>query len=285
MSDRQAVDLEAEYDNRGNVPEHPAIMAGWSRDASAYRKERALHCELGLSYGRHPRQIVDIFHPDAPDPARPLIVFIHGGYWRSLEPASFSHLAAGANARGFSVAMPGYRLCPEVALADIIEDLRTACLFLHARGATRIVAGGHSAGGHLVAAMAATDWTRYGPDISPALVRRGLAVSGLFDLTPLLATSVNQSLRLDEAAARAASPAFWPVPSGVHLEAWVGGTETSEYHRQSRLVVESWAAAGARTRFAEVPGANHFTAPAPLADPGSAMVAALVALADAAGKS
>ena len=284
MSHRQAADLEAEYDNRSNVPEHPAIMAGWSRDASAYRSARARHCELGLPYGPHSRQIVDIFHPDAPNPARPLIVFIHGGYWRSLEPASFSHLAAGANARGFSVAVPGYRLCPEVALADIIEDLRAACLFLHARHGARMVACGHSAGGHLAAAMAATDWTRYGPDVPPGLVRCGLAVSGIFDLTPLLATSVNQSLRLDEAAAKAASPAFWPVPARVHLEAWVGEAETSEYHRQSRLVAERWAAAGAHTRFAEVPGANHFTAPAPLADPGSAMVAALAGLADAAGK-
>lgn len=278
MSDGRAADLEAQYDNRANVPEHPAIMAGWARDAAAYRSARAPHCELGLPYGAHPRQTVDIFRPDHPDPTRPLIVFIHGGYWRSLDPASFSHLAAGANAAGFSVAIPGYRLCPEVAIADIVDDLRAACLFLHARHGSPFIACGHSAGGHLTAAMAATDWTRFGQDVPPALVRRGLAISGLFDLAPLLATSINGSLRLDEASAKAASPAFWPVPPGIRLEAWVGEAETAEYHRQSRLVVERWAAAGASTRCQVIPDANHFTAPAPLADPGSAMVAALVRL-------
>jgi arylformamidase len=284
MSDEQRADLEAQYDNRANVPEHPAIMAGWARDAAAYRSVRAGHCDLSLPYGAHPRQTVDLFHPDRPDPRRALILFIHGGYWRSLDPSSFSHLAAGANAAGFSVAMPGYRLCPEVTVADIIEDLRAACLFLHARHRTPLVACGHSAGGHLAAAMAATDWARFGPDVPPALVRYGLAISGLFDLAPLLLTSVNDSLRLDETSAKAASPAFWPVPPGVHFEAWVGGAETAEYHRQSRLIAERWAVAGARTRFEAIPGADHFTAPAPLAKPGSAMVQALVRLAETAGE-
>lgn len=282
MNDGQTVDLEAEYDNRANVPEHPAIMAGWARDAAAYRAARGRHCEIGIRYGPHSRQTVDLFHPDEPDPRRPLIVFIHGGYWRSLDPSSFSHLAAGANARGFSVALPGYRLCPEVSVAEIIDDLRAACLFIHGRLGIRLVACGHSAGGHLAAAMAATDWERLGPRLPAGLVRGALSVSGLFDLTPLLVTSVNQSLRLDEASAKAVSPAFWPVPSGVDLEAWVGGAEASEYLRQSRLIVDRWADMGARTRFALVPGANHFTAPAPLADPGSTMVVALLRLAEAA---
>ncbi len=277
MSRDAGIDLEAEYNNRARTPDYPEIMAGWERDAASYRAARADRSELGLRYGGHPRQTIDIFRPDAAEDSRPLVVFIHGGYWRSLEPSLFSHLAAGANARGLAVALPGYRLCPEVAVAEIVEDVRSACLALHRRLGRRIVACGHSAGGHLAAAMAATDWRRYG-DAPADLVRRALAISGLFDLAPLLATSVNESLRLDDATARAASPAFWPVPTGVTLEAWVGSDESQEYVRQSRLVAERWAAAGAATCYRVIPGANHFTAPAALAEPDSEMNAALAAL-------
>ena len=278
MSEQRPIDLEAEYNNRARVPEYPEIMAGWERDAAAYRAARAGASEFGLRYGPHPRQTIDIFRPDAAEGGRPLVVFIHGGYWRSLEPSLFSHLAAGANARGFMVALPGYRLCPEATVAEIVEDVRAACVFLHRRLGRPIVACGHSAGGHLAAAMAATDW-RKGDAAAPAdLVRRALAISGLFDLTPLVATSINESLHLDEAAARAASPAFWPLPAGVTLEAWVGGEESAEYLRQSRMVAERWAAAGATARYRVLPGLNHFTAPAPLAEADSAPVAALAAL-------
>jgi arylformamidase len=193
----------------------------------------------------------------------------------------FSHWAAGANRHGYSVAVPGYRLCPEVRIADIVADVRVAVLFLHSLLAKPLVACGHSAGGHLAAALATTDWESFGSEVPDNLVRNGLGISGVFDLAPLIATEMNQQLRLDEVGARAVSPAFWPVPEGVRFEAWVGGDESSEFLRQSRLVAERWGAAGARTRMHVIPGANHFTAPAGLADPDSAMVAALVALATA----
>src|SRR5688572_1985904 len=133
-------------------------MEGWQRDAAAYRAARTAHSELGLRYGAHPRQTIDIFRSDADEDGRPLVVFIHGGYWRSLEPSLFSHFAAGANAHGLMVALPGYRLCPEATVAEIVDDVRAACVFLHRRLGLPIVACGHSAGGHLAAAMAATDW-------------------------------------------------------------------------------------------------------------------------------
>jgi arylformamidase len=184
------------------------------------------------------------------------------------------------NRHGYAVALPGYRLCPEVAVADIIADLRAAVLYLHRRFGTRFVVAGHSAGGHLAAAMVATDWLKYAPDAPADLLRSGLAVSGLFDLAPLIDTSLNNDLQLDPASAAAASPAFWPVPAGVTFEAWVGGTESAEYLRQSRLVAERWSAAGATTRFNAIADANHFTAPMPLADAESTMVAKLVQLAE-----
>jgi arylformamidase len=278
MSGLAPADLEAEYNNRARVPEYPQIMAGWERDAAAYRQARRHRAETGLRYGPHPRQTIDIFHADAPEDAAPLVVFIHGGYWRSLEPSLFSHMAAGANSHGYSVAIPGYRLCPEVDVATIVEDVRHACRFLHDRLGKKLVGCGHSAGGHLTAAMAATDWAGLDKAVPGDLLRRGLAVSGVFDLVPLISTSINETLHLDRVGAERASPAFWPVPPGVELDLFVGETESAEFVRQSRDMADSWSAAGARTSLAIVPGSNHFDVILPLADPASSMTEALVAL-------
>lgn len=278
MNEARTLAMEAEYDNRARVPRYPEIMAGWERDAADFRAARQAKAEIGLAYGTHERQVVDIFHADSPDEAAPILVFVHGGYWRSLDRLLFSHLANGLNARGLSVALPEYRLCPEVGVGDIVGDVRAACVFLFRRMRRRLVVCGHSAGGHLAAAMTAADWTAFGSDLPPDLVRHGLAISGLFDLAPLLATSINAQLRLDDASARAISPAFWPVPRGVWFETWVGDAESSEFVRQSRLLADEWERAGARTHFALMPGYDHFTAPSPLADPASPLVEALVAI-------
>ena len=128
------VDYEVEYNNRARVPEHAEIFLRWAREAETYRAERLKtgSAELGLSYGDTPRQTVDLFLPDARDGA-PLAMFVHGGWWRSLEPASFSQMARGLNIRGVAVAVVGYDLCPNVAIADIVNQMRRACAFLWQR--------------------------------------------------------------------------------------------------------------------------------------------------------
>ena len=272
-------DLETEYNNRARVPEHPAILEAWRRDAAAYRTARAPLARLGLAYGPHPRQRIDFFPAEAEEPARPVLLFVHGGYWQALDGSSSSHLAAGANARGLAVAVMSYRLCPEVRLADIVDDVRQAGLFLFRTTHRPLVVFGHSAGGHLTAMALATDWMALAPGVPRDLVRGGLAISGLFDLEPLVETSINGALGLDREMARRLSPLHRDPGPGARLEAWVGGEESGEYHRQSRAIVEKWRALGASTRFETVPGANHFTAVAPLADPASPMTEALVALA------
>ena len=121
------MNLTAEYDNRALVPDHPRIILDWLAEAKAYR-ERA-RCDLDISYGAASRNKLDIFHPEAYRRG-PVVVFIHGGYWRSFDKSVFSHMAAGANAHGLTVAVPSYTLCPEVTIPDIIEELRQCCLFL-----------------------------------------------------------------------------------------------------------------------------------------------------------
>jgi arylformamidase len=264
------IDYEAEYNNRARVPEHPEIFARWDKDAAAYREgtSRAGRAELGLSYGPSERQFIDLFKSQ--DDSGPVALFIHGGYWRALHPRTHSHFARGLNAHGVTVGLAGYDLCPQVSVADIIGQIRAATLFMWRRFRRRIFVYGHSAGGHLAGSMLATDWAKFDPSAPADLVPAASSVSGVFDLTPLLQTSMNVDLRLDESQARAVSPVSWPAPEGRALNSLVGGTESSEFLRQAEAIVEAWKGKS-RTRFEIIPGANHFTVLDPFSDPASAM--------------
>jgi arylformamidase len=265
------IDYEAEYNNRARVPENPSLIAGWARDAASYRER---HAPRTIVYGSHVRNRMDFFPGDGEGP---IVVFIHGGYWQALDGSSFSHCARGLNAHGVDVAVPTYSLCPDVTVDAIIGEMRAALRALAGLG-RRLVMSGHSAGGHLAACMLATNWPAYDASLPRDLVASAYAISGLFDLVPLVGTSINKALRLDQRAAKAASPLFWSVLCDGSLDAVVGENESAEYYRQSRTIVEHWGAADVATRFGVVAGANHFTAIAPLADPGSTMVRRLMEL-------
>ena len=274
------IDFEAEYNIRARIPEHPQIFAQWARDAEDYRAQamQERRAELGLMYGESPRQFIDLFAAK-PEGKAPLALFIHGGYWRALDPSQFSHMARGLNGRGVSVAVVGYDLCPHVSIADIIEQIRRACLLLWLRTSQQLMVFGHSAGGHLAGAMVATDWPTLYPKTGN-LVPAAYAISGVFDLTPLVHVSMNEDLKLDAQSARELSPVTWPAPKGRTFDAVVGGLESNEFLRQSKDVADTWGKGGAITRYEAIAGANHFTVLDPLTDPASAMVARLADLAN-----
>jgi len=165
-----------------------------------------------------------------------------------------------------------------VSIADIIEQMRRACVFLWQRFGRRFLVYGHSAGGHLTAALVATDWPALYPKAPAGLVPSGYAISGVYDLAPLTQVSANQDLRLDAEDAHALSPIFWPIQPGRTFDAVVGSLESSEFKRQSRIVAEAWKKV-AQTRYEEVGGMNHFTVIDALADPASAMVGRVAELA------
>lgn len=271
------IDYEVEYNNRARVPEHPQIFAQWGRDAAAFRASQP-KATLGQRYGDTERQYLDIF--PAADSGAPLAMFIHGGYWRALDPSMHSHLAAGPVARGIAVAVAGYDLAPKVTIAQIIDQMRAACLMLWRNHKKRFVVYGHSAGGHLAACMMATDWTALDKSAPADLVPAAYAVSGVFDLTPLTHNSMNADYNLNETTAKAVSPMLWPAPHGRILDCVVGGIESSEFIRQSRDMAKAWNG-DTRTRFEEIAGTNHFTVVAPLAEANSAMTSRVVELARA----
>ena len=275
-----AIDWEVEYNNRARVPEHPEIFARWQREAAAYRAETTAQgrAEIGLKYGPSARQTIDLFKPRGGDASAPLAMFVHGGYWRSLEPTSFSQMARGMNAHGITVAVPGYDLCPQVSIGQIIEQTQAACLFLWKRFGRRIMVSGHSAGGHLAACMVATDWKKLDSSAPADLAPAGYAISGVHDLAPLLHLAGNAEFKLDAAEARRISPLFWPVPRGSVLDAVVGGDESSEFLRQSKIIADDWRERGVETRYEAIPGMNHFTICDAMTNPDSAMTMRLVAL-------
>ena len=247
-------DYEVEYNNRRRVPDAGAIAERWKVASAAYRE--TAHAELDLRYGPGDRHRYDLFFADSD---APLVAYVHGGYWQWGDRTLYSFLAEGLNANGLTVAVPSYSLCPSVSVLDIVGQLRAFLAVLWKRTRAHPLVVGHSAGGHLTAAMVATDW-REVPYVPDDLVRGGIAISGIFDLQPLVTTSINGAIGLDLKTARDASPRFWPPPPQQRaLTAAVGAAESSEFLRQSREIVGTWGAAGVETEYLEVPGTNHFT--------------------------
>lgn len=263
------MDLEAEYNNRARVPDHPAVMQRWRDAAEAARAARSPET---IAYGPGAREVMDLF--SAGEDA-PVAVFLHGGYWQALDKDWFSGLAPALLAHGVGLAIPSYDLAPAVRLGRILSQVREAVERVRARTGRRPVVFGHSAGGHMAACM-----------LSEGRASAAVAVSGVFDLAPLIPTSLNQALRLDAAEAAALSPVHWPVPDGstpggTILDCIVGADESPEFLRQSRMMADLWGARGVETRCEALPGLNHFTVLDPLFDPDSALVKRLVDLARA----
>jgi arylformamidase len=270
----EGVDYEAEYNNRARVPEHTEIAERWSLLSSAYRL--AGNTELDQPYGTRERHRYDLFHADAA--GAPLVVYIHGGYWQRGDRKDYSFVARELNAAGVSVAIPSYTLSPAVSVMEIADEMQACMTALWRKTGKRPMAIGHSAGGHLTAEMLAR--SSWGSGVPGDLVRYGYAISGVFDLAPLIGTSLNEALGLTAGTARAASPLFRPpAPQGRRLVAAVGGAESGEFLRQSRAIAEAWGKVGLDAKYEVIAGANHFTVVDELTRPDSDMLKRIVLMA------
>jgi arylformamidase len=276
MATRQpAAWYDAQYDARAGIPEQATIRQGW-QDRSAHTRA-TVPCQLDLPYGPHSTERLDIFGapPRAGQPAAPVLVYIHGGYWRALDKRDQSFVAAPFVDAGALVVLPNYALAPAVTVRHIVLQMVQALAWVHHHihrhggDRRRIVVAGHSAGGHLAAMMAACRWDQVAPDLPPQVLQAALAVSGVFDLAPLRhAPFLAPDLKLSAAEARALSPACMPAPQGAPLLAVVGGKESSEFHRQSRLIQQAWGESVVPVCEA-VPDRHHMNILHDLAEPGA----------------
>jgi len=252
-------DMDRAYANADFIPGADAIAARWLVDAAAYRAALGARAVLDLPYGQGARQRFDLFRP--PGEVRGLLVFVHGGYWMARDRGDWSHLAAGANARGWAVVMPSYTLAPEARIGAMTVEISRAVARAAALIAPRgpVVVAGHSAGGHLAARLACVD-----QDVG---IARVVPISPLAELEPLLATKMNDTLRLDIDEVTAESPARKALRADVGVHVWVGGQERPAFVWQARVLSEAW-----ECPWTVAARRHHLDVIDDLADPKSALV-------------
>lgn len=261
---------DAQYDNRARIPEHPAILQRWAEtSAAAYAAHPA---RLDLPYGDGPGETLDLF--PAARPGAPVLVYLHGGYWRALGKRDQAFVAPPFVQAGAMVVLLDYALCPQVGIEHIVMQTVRALVWVHrharAHGGDprRIVVAGHSAGGHLATMLLACRWPQVGRGLPRRLVRAALSVSGVYELEPLRhAPFLAADIRLDAAAAARLSPALMPAAPGP-LAAVVGANESEEFLRQNALIRERWGAASVPVCEA-IADRNHMDVLHDLADPGA----------------
>ncbi len=260
--------LDSQYNNRARIADHAQVFARWAQASARARQEHDSH--LDLRYGDDAAETLDIFPSHRGE--APVLVFIHGGYWRSLDKRDHSFIAPALMRAGAMVVVPNYGLCPTVAIEIIVMQMVRSLAWVYRHAAqyggnpARIVVAGHSAGGQLAAMMLACKWPDVAGDLPATLVRRALSISGLFDLEPLRhAPHLQADLRLTHRSAQRLSPARFPAPAG-ELHAVVGALESEEFLRQNALIRQAWGARAVPV-CETVPACNHLTIVDGLADP------------------
>jgi len=260
--------LDAQYNNRARVRDWEQLLAGWGERSAAARATRS--CRIGVRYGDGPNETLDVFPTTRAE--APVLVFIHGGYWRSLDKRDVSFVAPAFVREGVLVVVPNYALCPAVTIETIAMQVVRAVAWTRANAALyggdpgRIAVAGHSAGGHLAAMALSCHWPALDARLPRTLLRGALSISGLYDLEPLRhAPFLASDLRLTPAAVKKLSPACFPAPPGRLMVA-AGALESDEFLRQNKLIRDAWGAA--RVPVCEtIPGAHHFDVLDSLADP------------------
>jgi arylformamidase len=285
MSRHTSAWYDSMYNNRALVPDHAAHFAQWAKTSADARAD--LSCTLDIAYGDGPNETLDIFpskHANAP-----VVVFIHGGYWRSLDKADHSFVAPPLHDMGACVVVVNYALCPgttetPVTIPDIAQQMVKALTWTwqhiaqHGGDPRNVTVVGHSAGGHLAAMLLACNWKQVDKSMPAHWIQKALSISGLYDLHPIRKTPFLQgSLKLTLQHTRMASPALWPRPQKGVLFTVAGGDESAEFLRQNRLIHQTW---GPRTVpvCEDLAGLNHFSIVTDLTKKGTRLSALMLQL-------
>jgi arylformamidase len=265
--------LEREYNPRTQIANVAEFFERWKKQGQEARA--SLRSRLNLAYGASTGETLDYF--PAATANSPILIFVHGGYWRAFDKTDFSWVAPGYVAAGISVAVLNYGLAPATPIREIVQQIRRACAWVFDNADSlgvdrrRIFCAGHSAGGHLTAMMLATEWPALSPGLPPRLLAGAFSISGLFDLVPLAhAEFLRKDLGLDDEGARALSPASLELRDGAPLLRAVGALESGEFHRQSHLIASHWPSA-CKAELIDVPGRNHLSVCDAFAMPGAVL--------------
>lgn len=275
---------EALYNVRAMVPDHLNIFADWRDWSAGYRKERP-EAQYDLSYGTSASETLDYYPPTSPqERAAPLVLLIHGGYWQAMDKSDNSFAARALCDAGCAVAVVNHTLCPAVSLDVIIDQIRRASLWLWQQATslrfspTDMFVIGHSAGGHLAAMMLCTKWQALAPKIPAPLFKAGVSISGLFDLSPLVHTSINDKVGMTEQSAKTLSPTRHTPQCDTTLLTAVGGTESAGFHEQVKGLQQNWAQYDIDVDYMNVANCHHFQVYEKIADKKSELFKAIFSL-------
>lgn len=269
MASQRITDWDDAYANMPHIPDAEAFIPRWIDDAAAFRS--SINCELDISYGQGEREKYDLYYPNGD--SKGLFVFVHGGYWMRFDKSYWSHFAAGALARGFTVCMPSYPLCPDIEIGDIGRCVAKSIEQIAGKIGGPIYLCGHSAGGH-IASLLSSSVLGLGDDIGRRIVKT-ISISGVHDLRPLLKTQLNETFKLTADTAARWSPALLKPVENSKLMAWVGADERPEFVRQNRLLADMWLGLGASIQCVEEAGKHHFDVIDGLRNPDSALMRAV----------
>jgi arylformamidase len=259
--DYDAEELERQFNPRAYTPNFEAIGNVGSERSAAYR-ERARNPRYNIAYGPDGTEKLDLFLPDNPHGA-PVEMYIHGGFWRSREKGDFSYLAEPIVEANGIAAIVDYALCPAVTLDEIVRQMRACVVWLHRNIADyggdpdRVHIAGHSAGGHLAAMLLATDWVAL--DVPADVLKSVVPVSGVFEIEPVMGTSVQEAVQLTPDIARRNSPISLATRSRPPVAVTVGTSESEEFRRQSKAYAEMLKNHGLAVDYFEMPDQNHYS--------------------------
>ena len=271
-------ELDAQYNNRVRFPEYVEHFKNWRAWSDQARND--FEVILDVPFGEDPNERLDIF-PTASAGA-PIYVFIHGGYWYSLDKADYSYVARGFLPHGIMTVVINHGLAPDYQMDEIVRQSRAALAWLwhhaddYGGDRNRIYVAGHSAGGHLAMMQLATNWSETDDDIPPNIVKGVCTVSGIFDLEPIRLSYLNRTLRMGAEEAYRNSPLSLDYSVKTPITMVVGGEESEEYQRQNEAMSERWHTLGFPLIWVKKSGLNHFNLVNQLIDPQADLVLAQV---------
>jgi len=275
------IDFAREYDVAAGLPAFATILSTWSRQARIVRSQ--LIGQLDLAYGPTAAERLDFFPAAITAGLPPLLVFLHGGFWRRLDKDDFSWVAPSYTAAGIAVAVINYGLAPATRLEEMVAQTRRSIAWLHRQAERlgfdrrRIVVAGHSAGGHLAAMALCTDWLGLGDDLPKQPLAGGIILSPLADLAPLaLVPALQADLHFTPERIATLSPARLKPNGEAPLIGAVGGRESSEFKRQLALLADAWPDSWKAT--VDMPGDDHLSLCEAFANPATTLFQASLSL-------
>ncbi len=235
-------DLNRQYNNRLQTPDFAVYLEWYER--SSREVENTVKFEKDIPYGTHPREKLDIF--PGKDQNSPIVVFIHGGYWRSFDKSSFRFIAP-TFLPDATVVCINYPLAPESSMDQIVSSCEKALVWITERYKGEIYLVGHSAGAHLAAMLLTKEVGRK--------VKRMLGLSGIYNLIPIQRSDLNETLKMDESMALRNSPSLLNSTHSIPILLAVGEEETEEFKAQTEEMKATWTKAVS----VEIDNGNHFS--------------------------